>query len=346
MTLVSLSCPLVTPSQCIYCGSTQTKKWFSDIRDRLRMNDMSWSFDQCADCGSALLSPRPDAKDLQKFYPETYCFEPDNTKNMSPVKRLLTRCIYIFFYQRIYRAQAKSVVRLAGMKSKGATLLDFGCGSGLLLKELLNFGFKAEGAELRSNAAHYVANSLHIPCHEIMPEEEAFGLPQNHYDIITMFHVLEHLADPQKTIHEASKLLKENGKLIIAVPIADSVMIQSIGKRSCVLTDAPRHVSAPSQQGVATLLNSEGFSMQAARPDSLINCAAMYALSLLPGSTTSTSGGFMAKLSRMAAAAAIPLSFPWVAIENYILKRPVAVIFSFAKKRATLTQSRQHNLEG
>src|SRR5205085_8920272 len=96
-------------------------------------------------------------------------------------------------------------------------LLDVGCGTGLFLAEMQTSGrWQLSGLEPTHDAAAYVRRRLGIPVIEQLFEEA--DLPPASQDVITLWHVLEHVMSPMATLRKAGELLKPGGYLILAIP--------------------------------------------------------------------------------------------------------------------------------
>ncbi|MFC1892146.1 class I SAM-dependent methyltransferase, partial [Thermodesulfobacteriota bacterium] len=102
------------------------------------------------------------------------------------------------------------------------SLLDFGCGVGGFLIKARELVTSAHGIELESRLAqHFQAQGLTV----FKSLSELNQHNQNRYDIITMFHVMEHLPDPKAILRELACLLTENGQIIVEVPNADDILL-------------------------------------------------------------------------------------------------------------------------
>lgn len=100
---------------------------------------------------------------------------------------------------------------------KKKTLLDFGCGAGGFLLRAENYAQKVCGIELEARVLSYWAGKFDIyDCLEKL---------RKNFDIITAFHVIEHLPDPIKTLKCLGKKLNKNGKIIIEVPNSEDALL-------------------------------------------------------------------------------------------------------------------------
>ena len=100
---------------------------------------------------------------------------------------------------------------------KNKTVLDFGCGSGGFLFHAKKIAKQVTGVELETRVQNYWKNSINI-FSDIDSTKQKF-------DLITMFHVVEHVGDPIKIITNIEKFLKKKGVLIIEVPNHDDALI-------------------------------------------------------------------------------------------------------------------------
>ena len=102
---------------------------------------------------------------------------------------------------------------------KGKDLLDFGCGIGGFIKHARRISNLAHGIELeRRLVPHYKENNLIV--HQYLSE-----LNENKYDLITLFHVLEHVPDPKSLLKDLRSRLNEGGQIIIEVPNIEDALL-------------------------------------------------------------------------------------------------------------------------
>lgn len=113
-------------------------------------------------------------------------------------------------------------------------ILEVGCGKGAFVKRLRNSKFEAEGIEFNSKAVEH-AQTENIPVISSSLEEVLNSQPEQ-FDAVCAFQVLEHVSDPYKFISNLVSLARIGGKIIFAVPNADSFL-----KHQFNLLDMPPH---------------------------------------------------------------------------------------------------------
>jgi len=103
-------------------------------------------------------------------------------------------------------------------------LLDFGCGTGGFLLKAQNLAAITHGVELETHLnSHYKNRNLTVFQNlSDIPNDIQGG---REYDIITMFHVLEHIPDPKSILIELSEILADGGQIIVEVPNADDALL-------------------------------------------------------------------------------------------------------------------------
>ncbi len=149
------------------------------------------------------------------------------------------------------------------------------------------------------------------------------------FDVITAFHVFEHVPDVYVAAETCRLALRPGGWLVVAVPLADSWQAKLLGARWLGVTEAPRHVTVPSQEGIHRVLATAGIEVTRVLPDAVLNIAGMLSLSLLPGSalTNRTRGGLLKAAATLTSMAFTVSAIPWAVGEGYLAGRPGAGLF-------------------
>ena len=180
--------------QCHLCGSSSNST--------LVAFDDSWRVAKCADCGLSFVNPRPSEADLAAKYKEWG--ESDNESDIARIQASTMPPL---------RAEVKRIVRALGT---GGTSLDVGSGAGFFVKMMKDAGWNALGVEPSEAFADYAARQFGVDT--VVGTIENADLPENGFDVVTMWYVLEHVMDPRRVVNRARSLLKPGGLLIIRVP--------------------------------------------------------------------------------------------------------------------------------
>ena len=213
---------------CYICKTSNYKPYVT-IKDILNIN--SFTIAQC-DCGFCFVNPRPSEKELKKYY-HTDDYLP-HSKGKG-VLFLLYRIVQkISFYNKF--------LLLRNLKEK-ITHLDYGGGDG----RFSNYVNSKENAT-SSFYDPYYKNSLNA------------DFKKKEYNIITLWHVLEHAYDLDILFENIEKSLENRGKLVVAVPNFDSLE-RNIYKENWAAYDLPRHLYHFNNISLEKLLRSKGYKI-------------------------------------------------------------------------------------
>jgi 2-polyprenyl-3-methyl-5-hydroxy-6-metoxy-1,4-benzoquinol methylase len=157
----------------------------------------------------------------------------------------------------LYTLRVREVEAVAN--SGPGRVLDVGCGRGVLLQEFRRRGWEVQGTELSESAASHARQTLKIPVE--IGDLETISFPPNYFDAITLWHVLEHVADPRTLLAEIRRILKPDGVLLVAVPNFGSLEAR-ISKDKWFHLDVPRHVTHFSAATLEHALNENGFDIR------------------------------------------------------------------------------------
>ena len=209
-----------------------------------------WS---CASCSLLFTQDVPDENEIGKYYTSTDYISHSDTKEG------IINSIYHRVRNITLKSKRKLVVKLVG-KTKG-DVLDIGSGTGAYLYEMKMNGWGVTGIEADRDAGNMSHSKYHISTQK---PEELFTLPGK-YDVITMWHVLEHvhkLEDYLKRIHQ---LLVKDGVFIVAVPNYTSADAKAYGSMWAAY-DVPRHLYHFSPQSMKVLMEKYGFEIVESKP--------------------------------------------------------------------------------
>jgi 2-polyprenyl-3-methyl-5-hydroxy-6-metoxy-1,4-benzoquinol methylase len=235
---------------CQLCGSPESKA-VRRGRDFLFEPDIEFTYVECANCRLVYLDPRPSQQEMAAYYPPEYYEVYRQVIELAPQSRLMRLGLRLIRGRRIPRC-------------KPGRLLDIGCGSGLYLACLRNAGWRVEGVEISESSA-VSARSLHsLDVHCGFAETVLPELPEASFDVITMWHVLEHLHEPRTVLGEIRRLLRPGGRLMIEVPNYGSVW-SKIFQSAWAALEPPRHLFHFTSSTLRALLESVGFHVERVR---------------------------------------------------------------------------------
>ncbi len=206
----------------------------------------------CDNCNFHFTNPRPDKDEIGKYYEsEEYISHSD--KANSPIN-------LIYKIARKYALSTKKKLINSVAKDKKGRILDYGCGTGYLLETMKSDGWKTFGIEPNDKARELASQKV-----KVKETIEQLDLKNKKFDIITLWHVLEHIHDLNSTIKTLKTILKEKGKIIIAVPNIESYE-ESIFGEEWAAYDVPRHLYHFSQDTMKTLMLKHGLKIKQIYP--------------------------------------------------------------------------------
>ncbi|MGI4873704.1 MAG: class I SAM-dependent methyltransferase [Janthinobacterium lividum] len=223
--------PSVTTELLTACPVCQAHSF----RDKLQVQDKSVSKEtftivQCQGCGFQFTNPRPDAAHIGRYY-ESPAYVSHNSEATGLVNRVYKAARFFTMRQK-----AALITRLNG--GRPGHLLDYGCGTGHFLAQAKQRNWHVTGLEpnpsARRDAAARVGQSILEP--EALP-----ALPPGSFDVVTLWHVLEHIHALNETLDQLIATLRPGGKLLLAVPNPDSLDAQHY-RQDWAAYDVPRHL--------------------------------------------------------------------------------------------------------
>ncbi len=216
------------------------KDVYLKTKDYLVTGDM---FSLCYDKKRELLftDPQPSTEDLPKYYKSRkYISHTDSKKGLIS-----------FLYQLIKKYTIQKKIRLIRSLNNGhGSLLDIGAGTGDFLKAAKQQGWKVYGVESNQEARKLVLEK------GIELTEQINQLHNKKFEVITLWHVLEHLPNLEETILNIEQLLKPGGILIIAVPNYKSFDAKHY-KSFWAAYDTPRHLWHFSRESMKNLFSEK-----------------------------------------------------------------------------------------
>jgi 2-polyprenyl-3-methyl-5-hydroxy-6-metoxy-1,4-benzoquinol methylase len=234
---------------CTLCQGEKIKKIFISHNQHGRhLLDLRDEFDifTCLECGCVFLGGLSINGEYYKKYYESGYYESANISIFSKLLDLLSR----------FSARRKQKFILAGLqKYNGISILDVGCGAGGFLLQLDAKKFVKSGAEINPEGAGICRkNGLEIYDQNLID----INFDNKKFDVVAMWHVLEHLPNPVEMFKKIHAILSDNGVLIFEVPNADSFGFR-YGREDWFHLDSPRHLILYNIRSVMKLCELSGF---------------------------------------------------------------------------------------
>ncbi len=212
-----------------------------------------FSIQQCISCHLLLTNPRPDQNTIGDYYKsEEYISHTGKTNSIFD---------WLYLMARKYTLRWKLNI-ITSRKPKG-TILDYGCGTGAFINYMATNNWEtfaiepSDGAREKVNAQSETKNLLVYKRLEDLPEKK--------FDVITLWHVLEHVPDPGHLIGELTQKLNKDGLILVAVPNHESYDAQHY-KTHWAAYDVPRHLWHFAQSNIVKLFNNNELSLKEVLP--------------------------------------------------------------------------------
>ena len=218
---------------CRLCRGSENKIFIQNIKTA--HND-SFMLKICKNCSFISIFPIPTKKTLREYYDQNY-WQAGEKRSSS-------------FLSHLYKWRMINIVTSIRKRCQPpGKILDWGCGDGAFIKLLRAYGYDCYGID----AYNEEINSPYIRNATINDTD----FPDKFFDIITCFHVLEHLPDPLDSVVDAMKLLKTGGLMIVEVPNITSLGFRIFKKRWQPL-EIPTHLNHFSPQTLRKLFAAAG----------------------------------------------------------------------------------------
>lgn len=226
---------------CYVCGSPGTLI-YGELTDSFFSAPGVWSFRKCAkeECGLIWLDPVPLEEDLHLAYEEYYTHGVTQRSVLhgiaSTAYGLGTGALLSLL--GIPQERRRSQRMFVSERGPGS-LLDVGCGSGVLLARMQKRGWKVTGIDVDPAAVETAKQKYGVDAHAGVPAD--LVAKGRTFDIITSDHVIEHVVDPIDFLRQCRRLLHPGGRLVLKTPNAKSFGLKRYGGAWWGL-DPPRHL--------------------------------------------------------------------------------------------------------
>ena len=221
--------------KCPLCGAEKEKFLFE--RDGFRVV-------KCLDCDLVYLNPRLTLEALTKLY---------NEGEISPEK---------YYEMNIPQDTSNFKKRLQLIMKHHPTpgkMLDIGCNIGTLMHVAQEKGWETTGVEFNTKAAAFGREKFGL---EIIDKDfMETKLPEDHFDVVSMNDVIEHVIDPIMTLEEVNRIMKRGGLLFMTTPNIGALMAKISGKKWLHIKPN-EHLTYFTPQTIKKLVEKTGFEMK------------------------------------------------------------------------------------
>jgi SAM-dependent methyltransferase len=249
---------------CLLCGSHRSSLLLEAPDCQPGTHGLRFAVVQCHECGLCYTNPRPSPLSIGQFYPPMY--RPHQRRARSSSRR---------WFGRRSRKERQTLP----WHGQGR-LLDFGCGGGSYLERMAKQGWQVTGLDVSPMTVARIRKDLGLTALVgSLPHPE---LGPGSFDVITMWHSLEHVHEPLAVLRAAHTLLAPGGRLIVAVPNIDSLPFRWFGSAWFGL-DLPRHLTHFTPPTLSHMLERAGFRptpVRMIRHSDWMRCSAARALEM------------------------------------------------------------------
>ena len=239
-----------TAKVCVNCNQSSFTRLFSGYD--FDSGKKHFDLDKCDTCQLTRTSPLLSEAELGPYYDIDYYGSAD--KKFNPLIESWTI--------RSNNQLASKILHSTGIQNtlsgEPARIIDIGCGRANLLKAFNRKGCECFGVERSNFPEDQDLKNITIYKQDFLD----IDIEECSFDIVVIWHVLEHLTDPVSTIQKAQKILKPGGSLVVAVPNFGSLQSRLFGKHWFHL-DLPRHTYHFTRKSLLAILDNSGFKTRA-----------------------------------------------------------------------------------
>lgn len=228
---------------CPICGETQFDPYLSCID--YTVSQENFTLKSCSQCQFLFTDPRPQDSALGNYYLSDKYISHTGGNNS--------------FIDKLYLLARKRALiwkrKLIENNSHPGNLLDIGCGTGDFLLEMKSHQWNTSGVEPSSVARDSAEKKTGNKIYQLLSEVQ-----ERNFNAVTLWHVLEHLPDPNQALQTMKGLLSQSGTIFIAVPNHRSYDAQHY-KSFWAGYDVPRHLWHFNKENMKMLLEKNGFRL-------------------------------------------------------------------------------------
>lgn len=225
---------------CSYCGS-QSEIYFRSNDYNRKISSVVFDHYRCPKCDLIFISPIPE--NLGDYYPQTYYFVPESTDPLNAAA-----------------GHERYKIEIIQRYVKQGRLLEIGPSLGCFTYLAKKSGFEAEAIEMDARCSKFLNEVAGIPT--VNSSDTCAALKTlKPFDVITLWHVIEHLPNPWVTLDAISEKLNPGGILVLAAPNPDAFQFHILG-RYWPHVDAPRHLMLIPSQSLVEKMKTLGMTVE------------------------------------------------------------------------------------
>ena len=235
-------------TECPLCGSKKLQRQFS-CKDQFATGE-EFSICKCEDCSFVFTQNVPDENEIGRYYESpTYISHSDTNKGF------INRCYHIV-REIMLRRKAALVNSLVG--SDKTHLLDYGAGTGYFARAMQRLDWDVTAIEKSEQARKYSQEQFGF---EMLPVEALDDCEAGCFDVVTMWHVMEHIQDINGFWGKLHHILDDSGIAVIALPNSASYDAHAY-REHWAAYDVPRHLWHFSPSTVMKFGRKHGFILE------------------------------------------------------------------------------------
>lgn len=170
----------------------------------------------CSNCTHVFLTAPPESEEVTKYYSDRISHHSSTTKQQWDYSETK--------FDNFYKPLLKRIEHL----SNGKRILDVGCSNGAFMKAAERRGWSPEGVELETSSYQVaLQNGLHVRNEDLL----SCAFPDQAFDIVTMWQLIEHLSAPRELVAEIKRILRPGGLLVVSTPNIQSIAWKLLGER-------------------------------------------------------------------------------------------------------------------
>ncbi|WP_291530522.1 class I SAM-dependent methyltransferase [Bacteroides sp. UBA939] len=242
----------LTIKVCPVCGGTHIERAMTCI-DHYTSGEVFYLC-CCQDCGFLFTQDFPIEAEIGRYY-ET----PDYISHTDTKKGFVNR---VYHWVRAYMLKRKARLVENEAHCQTGRLLDIGTGTGYFSDIMQRRGWEVEAVEKSMQARAFAKECFGL---DVKPDTALQDFAPGRFDVITLWHVMEHLEHLNETWDTLNTLLTEKGMLIVALPNCSSYDAKKYGAHWAAY-DVPRHLWHFTPGTVQKLSSKHGFILSARHP--------------------------------------------------------------------------------